>query len=157
MRRLLVGALVAWVALVAAQAGAQDRTIRLLNTTTVTTAATVLSEPYSVPLNAKTVSMQAKFVYGSGGTTAKAYVQTTFDHGATWVDIAAFAFTTATATKINSVRSYTAVAAAVVPTDGTLTDDTIKDGLIGERLRVKLISVGTYAGGTTLIVSGRVD
>ena len=95
----------------------------------------------------------AKFLYGAGGTSVKAYVQTTFDGGTTWADIMAFAFSTAAATKMSSVRSGIAVAAAYVPTDGTLTDDTIKDGLLGTMLRVKWTSVGNYSGATSLIIS----
>ena len=43
------------------------------------------------------------------------------------------------------------LAAAYVPTDGTLTDDTVKDGLLGDQLRVKLIVVGTYAASSLAI------
>ena len=68
----------------------------------------------------------AKFTYGSGGTTAKAYVQTTLDGGVSWIDIASFAFTTSSATKISALKAATAVTAAYAGTDGSLADDTIK-------------------------------
>jgi hypothetical protein len=42
---------------------------------------------------------------------------------------------------------------AVVPGDGALADDTAIDGLIGDRVRLKVVSTGTYAGSTVL--SGR--
>jgi hypothetical protein len=95
---------------------------------------------------------QAKFVYGSGGTTAKAYLQTSVDGGASWIDIMCFAFATATATKVSAVPVTTALAAGVTPTDGSLADNTILAGLIGSMFRIKYVTTGTYAGGTTLTV-----
>ena len=100
----------------------------------------------------ESATLQATFSYGAGGTTVKAWVQTSFDQGNTWVDIANFAFTTAAAKKISSVRAVTVVAAAYVPTDATLADDTIKDGVLGDRLRVKYTSTGTYTGATSLAI-----
>jgi len=91
---------------------------------------------------------QAKFVYGSGGTSCKAYVQTSLDSGVTWVDIASFAFLLATATKVSAVTMQVALGAAVTPTDGTLADNTIVNGLLGDRLRIKYVVTGTYAGST---------
>lgn len=127
----------------------------LLPATTITTAGTVLSDTISlgqIPAS-QAITFEAFFAYGSGGTTAKAYVQTSLDGGTTWVDIASFAFTTATATKISAVNIYTAVAAAITPTDATLTDNTILSGVLGDRLRIKLVTVGTYATSTTLKVT----
>lgn len=99
------------------------------------------------------ISAQAVFTYVSGGTTAKAYLQTSLDGGATWIDIMSFAFATASATKVSAVNVYAAAAAALTPTDGTLTDNTILNGVVGERVRVKVVVVGTYTGATTLAVS----
>lgn len=100
----------------------------------------------------KYLLLQAAFVYGSGGTTAKAYVQTSLDGGATWIDIACFAFATASGTKVSALSMLVALAAAVTPTDGSIADNTILNGLLGDRLRVKYVTTGTYAGGTTLTV-----
>lgn len=99
--------------------------------------------------NVKALALQAAFDYGSGGTTAKAYVQTSLDGGTTWVDIAAFAFTTSDATKVATLDT-TAVTTVYTPTDGSLADDTVKNGILGDRLRVKYTTTGTYAGDTTL-------
>jgi hypothetical protein len=156
MRRRAILALVAVLAF-ASLLGADGQNSlgkTLLPTYTITAAATTTSEVMSlgqIPA-AQAISVQAVFVYGSGGTTAKAYVQTSLDNGVTWIDVASFAFATATATKVSAVNIYTAVAAAVTPTDGTLTDNTILSGIFGDRLRVKLITAGTYAG-TTIKVS----
>ena len=115
-------------------------------------AAGVLSTPVTGLLGMQVVTAQFVFLYGADGTSVKAYLQTSFDNGTTWVDVACFAVTTTAATRHFSVRSAIAVAANYTPTDATLTDNTIKDGLLGDRLRVKYTSVGTYSGATSLAV-----
>jgi hypothetical protein len=99
----------------------------------------------------ESLTLLAKFTYGSGGTNATAYVQTSLDGGSTWVDIANFQFTTATAT-----RAYHLTAAAVTsiatPTEGTLTANTAVNGFLGSLYRVKLTTTGTYAGSTSLVI-----
>ncbi len=97
--------------------------------------------------------IQAKFLYGAGGTSVKVYVQTTVDGGTTWIDIASFAFTTAAATRISKVMATTALTAVTTPTDATLTDNTVLDGVIGDAIRVKYVVGGTYTGATSLQVS----
>ncbi len=91
------------------------------------------------------VAVEARFFYGSGGTSLKAYVQTTLDDGATWIDIASFAFTTSSATRVINLSALTPKTTAVTPTDGALADDTAIDGILGSALRVKLTSTGTYS------------
>ena len=98
----------------------------------------------------RNVTVQANFAYGSGGTSVDAYLQTSLDAGSTWIDIAQFHFTTASARCIYNLSSLTPVAAEYTPTDGTLAANTAKDGIVGPHLRVKYTSSGTYAGGTTL-------
>lgn len=131
-----------------------SRQMTLLPTTTITTAVAAGLSPVILGMaGTKSLTVQATFVYGSSGTTVTAYIQTSFDKGATWVDIMSFAFLLASAKKISAVKQNTVVAAAYVPTDGSLATDTIKDGLLGDRLRVKYTSSGTYAGSTTLTVN----
>ena len=131
-----------------------SRFLSLLPQTTIAAAVTaVVTTPVTQLAGVRELMMQAQFLYGSWGTTAKAWVQTSFDGGTTWVDVACFSFTTAAATKISAVKTFTAVAAAYVATDGTLTADTIKDGLIGDQVRVKYTTTGTYAGATSLTVT----
>lgn len=130
------------------------RQVDLLPTVTITAAAAgVLSTAVTDLLAMTALHVQAVFTYGSGGTSLTCYIQTSFDVGTTWFDIMCFAFTTASATRISSVRTATAVAANYTATDATLTDNTIKDGLLGDRVRVKYTSVGTYAS-TTLRIFG---
>lgn len=96
------------------------------------------------------LAVQANFTYGSGGTSADAYVQTSLDGGLTWIDIMNFHFLVVNAIKVSAVTIATAVAPAITPTDGSLAANTILSGLIGDRIRVKYVTVGTYAGGTNL-------
>jgi len=98
--------------------------------------------------------VEAEFLYGSGGTTADAYIQTSLDNGLSWIDIMNFHFTTAAANKVSAVVATTALAAAVAPTDGSLTANTILSGLFGSQYRLKYVTTGTYAGATSLAVYG---
>jgi len=81
------------------------------------------------------LSLVCTMTYISGGTTAKVYVQTSLDDGVTWFDIKQFAFTTAT------------------PTTGTMTDDAIAHGLMGDRLRFAVTTTGTYGAGSKVELS----
>ena len=97
-------------------------------------------------------AVQFNFVYVSGGTTIKAWLQTSFDQGVTWTDIANFAGTTASLRRLYNLSALTPKTSIVTPTDGTLTDNTAVDGLLGDRLRVKYTSTGTYTGATFLYI-----
>lgn len=132
---------------------ALDLVKKLIPTFTVGAAQTLVGPETMLPREARTVSVEALFLYGAGGTTCKAFLQTSMDGGATWCDIACFAFTTAAATKVASVTAMVASAAPAALTDGTLTDNTLANGILGDRIRLKMISTGTYTGATSLTVS----
>jgi hypothetical protein len=91
------------------------------------------------------------FVYGSGGTSGKVWVQTSLDGGTTWVDIANMTFLLASKKRVMNLTS-SPITAPYTPTDGTLADDTVRDGLTGGVYRTKLTTIGTYAA-TTLSVT----
>lgn len=91
------------------------------------------------------VSIHARLAYGSGGTTAKVYVATSLDQGVTWVDVACLAFGAAGAVKVLNVSGLTPKGTPAVPTDGALADDTTLDGILGDRLRARVVTAGTYA------------
>jgi len=129
----------------------------MLPSTTITAAAANQVGPTVRLYNVMYLTVQAKFVYGSGGTNVTAWLQTSLDGGATWIDIAGFQFTTTTATRVYSL-TRTAVASIYTPTDGAIAPNTAKDGILGSHYRVKYTTTGDYAGGTTLqvdVVTGR--
>lgn len=97
-------------------------------------------------------TVQFKFTYGSGGTNCKAFLQTSLDQNSTWIDVACVLFELASETRIVNLSGLTPKTTSVTPTDGTLTDDTALDGVLGDRFRVKITSTGTYAGSTSLSV-----
>jgi len=96
--------------------------------------------------------VEANFTYGSGGTTAKAFIQTTLD-GTNWIDIMCFAFLLTSARAIMATVQQIAIATPVTPAVGALADNTSVNGIIGRKVRVQVVTTGTYAGGTTLDVT----
>lgn len=125
--------------------------INLLPQTTLAGAVTaVVTSPVAVA-SLRGLLVEAIFLYGAGGTNAKVWVQTRVG-GGTWRDIMNFAFTTAAATKWNAVQQGIAVAAVIAVSDGALADNTILDGFLGDELRLKYTTTGTYSGATSLQV-----
>jgi len=122
----------------------------LLVSTTITTALT--GETYTAVDLGPGVSsllLEAAFTYGSGGTSATAWVQTQLPSGQ-WVDVACFGFTTASGVKVANLSARTAVT-TVYDATTALTANTTKDGILGAgSYRVKLTTVGTYAGSTSI-------
>jgi hypothetical protein len=117
---------------------------------TITAAGTVAGDWVDGLDGLLSLCAQMRLAYGSGGTTVKAYLQTSLDQGTTPIDIACFTFTTASAVKARNLSALTAKTTDVTPSDAALTDDTSVDGVLGDRFRVKVVSVGTYAGSTIL-------
>ncbi len=98
--------------------------------------------------------VQAAFTYvASAATSADVYIQTSLDAGATWFDIVNAHFTTSTATKVFACTTGVAPASqGFAPGDAALSANTIIQGVIGDRLRAQLVTVGTYGTGTILTV-----
>ena len=119
---------------------------------TITTAGTQTGDAQTGLEGITALSASFRLAYGSGGTSVKAYLQTSLDQGSTWIDIACVTFTTASGHKVIALSGLTPKTTAATPTDGALTDDTCLDGILGDRLRVKEVSVGTYSGSTVLTV-----
>jgi hypothetical protein len=103
------------------------------------------------------LTCEANFVYSGGGTNVIAYIQTSLDGGDNWIDIMAFAFTTASGRKILKVREETAIVADVIPASGSLTSDTAVSGIIGDRVRAMVVTTGTYTGTNTLDLFLRIE
>lgn len=91
-----------------------------------------------------------RFIYGSGGTNCKAYLQTSLDQGTTWFDIACVVFTTANDQKVVNLSALTPKTTPLQVSDASLTDNTCVDGVLGDRFRLKIVSTGTYADSTLL-------
>lgn len=98
-------------------------------------------------------SFWADFDYGSGGTTVVATVQTSLDQGDTWIDICRFDFTTSDRKAHATVGVF---AAGAVTTLAALSVEGALANVLGDRLRVKVTSTGTYAGNTSLTVRAAV-
>lgn len=128
--------------------------ITLLPQTTITTAVTgSLGPTIEVPPDIISLDLMAVFNYGTGTTvTAKFWVQTSMDGGTTWTDIANFAFAAADLKKVASVNALLAHTHATV-SDAALADNTVKDGAIGDKLRVKYTTTNTYGGNTTIDIT----
>ncbi len=122
--------------------------------TTIGAAGTVTGVEIPLPRDVKHVGVQAVFVHAAGGTDVQTFIQTSLDGGITFIDIMNLGFLVATATKVSAVHRDTALGPAITPGDGALTVNTILNGLLGDRLRVKVVSTGTYTGVTTLRVHG---
>lgn len=97
--------------------------------------------------------VQLRFIWGSGGTTVKAYLQTSVDAESVPVDIACVVFGILSENAVLNFSALTPKTTAVTPTDAALADDTAVDGLISDRFRVKIVVAGTYAGSTQLVCS----
>jgi hypothetical protein len=111
----------------------------------------VAAGPLQLMDSPRSLCAQANFTYGSGGATVDAYLQTSVDGGLTWIDIAQFHFTTASARAIYNLNSQTPFTVQVPATDGTLAANTFKDAILGPLFQVKTASTGTYVGTTLRI------
>lgn len=99
-------------------------------------------------------NVQIAMKYGSGTASGTVYLQTSLDGGTTAIDIGAVTIGTISAVSVLNFSGLTPIIAdPVTPSDAALTGDTAIDGILGDRLRVKVVTSGTYAGSTVL--SGR--
>jgi hypothetical protein len=89
---------------------------------------------------------------GTGGTSIDALVQTSFDDGTTWLDVARATFLTVAGKKrcvLQNDAPLGMTAYAALAAEG------VNDGLLGDRLRAVITTVGTYSN-TTLSVRASV-
>lgn len=117
---------------------------------TITTAGTQTGEWVTDLEGMLAAAVSLRLSWGSGGTTVRAFVQTSLDGGTTATDIACVLFGTASEHAILNFSALTPKTTQVSSTDGALADDTAVDGVLGDRLRLKVVSTGTYAGSTIL-------
>lgn len=95
-------------------------------------------------LGARQITLYGIFDYGSGGTTIKCYLQGSFDGGTTWVSIGNMTFALADDNKLLSISP---ASTAVIDADATQADNTVLS-FTAPRLRVQVVTAGTYAGST---------
>ncbi|MGH8598292.1 MAG: hypothetical protein ACREXT_16695 [Gammaproteobacteria bacterium] len=100
------------------------------------------------------VSLQAQFLYGSGGAACTVYIQTSVDQGQTAIDIAAIQFTTTSGTQVVNLSGLTPVTTPYAPLQQALAANSTKDGILGDRLRAVVVSTGTYGSSTLLNLTG---
>jgi hypothetical protein len=124
-----------------------------LGTFSITTAGTFTGDWSDDFEGCLSLLAQLRFIWGSGGTSVVAYLQTSVDNGSTAVDMAAVAFGVASENAVLNFSALTPKTTQVVTTDGAMTNDTAVDGVVGDRFRVKIVVVGTYAGSTQLVCS----
>ena len=114
---------------------------------TVTGPTTQVGTPVTDLAGMAAVAVQARFASGGGGTSCTVFLQTSFDQGQTWVDLAALAFGTASAVLLASLVGGTLAPQA--PTDAGLAAGTILAGApLGDRLQAKVVSTGTFVNST---------
>ncbi len=96
-------------------------------------------------------NIQIRFNFGSGSTSGKIFIQTSLDQGDTWIDVICMTFTDSSVTKVWNFSGLTPKS-AYATTDGSLSDDSCIDGILGDRWRAKVTTEGTYATNTSLSV-----
>lgn len=116
----------------------------------ITSAGTTICTPITGLTGMLALLASFRFAYGSAGTSAKAYLQGSADGGNIWYDMACAAFAQLDKQVLINLSALTPKLTQVVPTDGSIADDTSVDGLLPDRVRLKVVVVGTYAGGTLL-------
>jgi hypothetical protein len=93
-------------------------------------------------------TLQANLNYGSGGTSVKVLWETSLDQGTTWLEVCRMAFGVASEENVVNLSGLTAKTTIITP--AALSDDTCQDGIFGDRWRARILTVGTYAGNTSL-------
>ncbi len=101
---------------------------------------------------AAAVTLFVNFTYGAGGTTCIVVVQTSLD-STNWIDIARFDFAVASLSKRCNLSGLTAVNVGNV---AVLSAEGVLDGILGDRLRAKITTTGTYTGNTSVSVRASV-
>lgn len=115
---------------------------------TITTALTSQAQTAIDELEGMTsVTIEAEFSGGTGGTSLTALVQTRIGSGGTWREIASFDFTTAASKSCNIVANGSAAIAALA----ALSANTVLQGFLGTELRAVITSVGTYTDSTLAV------
>lgn len=109
-----------------------------------------ICDPITGLVGLQSLTVSLRFAWGSGGTSVKTYLQTSLDGGNRWIDIACVVFGVLSEEQVINLSALTPKG-VTIPTDGTLADDTVVDGIIGDRIRLKAVVTGTYSGNSVLV------
>lgn len=120
---------------------------------TIGAAADRVCDVVSGLIGMQSLTVGLRFSYGSGGESVRAFLQTSLDEGETWIDIACVLFQLASEHRVLNFSALTPKG-QTTPTDAAMADDTVLDGILGDRVRLRVVSTGTYGGSTLL--TGRV-
>ncbi len=121
-------------------------------------AESLIAETHNIPPGINGLTAQGSFTYGSGGTSAKFYLQTTID-GENWRDVCCFAYTTASsslavnliaATALQTAQNFNPPGGVLAGVDTDFGDNSGASGLIGNSLRVKQIITASPAYENTI-------
>lgn len=94
---------------------------------------------------ASSMTVWVNFDQSTSGSTVAAVVQTSLDQGVNWIDIVRFDFTTADRKAHATVGTF---AAGAVTTLAALGSEGVLNNVLGDRVRAKVTSTGTYASTT---------
>lgn len=135
-------------------------TLCLMNNVTITTALTAVPFVMVQGLaRAKSIGFQLSFNYGSGGTHVRVWIQTSFDGGQTFWDVAAaeflgisdnYYFNVSGLTPVTWAAGYDVLTSGTLGISGADLNPAVNDGFLGDRWRALVTTTGTYAGNTTL-------
>lgn len=96
-------------------------------------------------------NLEINFTYGAGGLTLKVVIETTFNQGTTWIEVYRAAFTTSSGERVVNVSALTPLTSPLTP--AALSDDTVKDGVFGDRWRArKVVGATPYTGNSSVSV-----
>lgn len=94
------------------------------------------------------VTIEASFLYGSGGSSCSATIMTSFD-GEEWRDVARFDFGTASAVK--SCNVVTQAPLGVITYQDLSSEGVSSNPIFGDRITVFVESIGTYVNSTLCV------
>lgn len=128
-----------------------DATITAALTDTVITAGTSAAGAAQALIDRldgmKAVTLYCEMTGGTSGTSIAAVVETSINQGQDWLSIARFEFTNTAGIKVANLSGLLSKAIASYT---ALSTEAVIDGVLGDRLRAKLTTVGVYTANTSI-------
>lgn len=123
-------------------------------TQAITSADTYESDVLTIGADSRGAQVQVKFAVGTKGTNAVCHIQTSIDGGTTWGDVASGALGTEsgnTETMMTVLRTASMAGddrAVLELFEAETSNIVFPDGILGDRLRIKLVTTGNYVSTT---------